>query len=262
VIGWSDRSGVTIRYALSGPESAPVVVLIHELGGSLESWMDAAIRLASTFRVLSYDQRGAGQSEKVRRPFTFDDHLDDLLGLLDRLGIGGPVALAGVASGAAIAVLLAERQPSRVRRLVLCAPALIVDADRRAYLVARAERAASEGMRAIVDETLARSYPAAMRAAQTFEEYRSRFLGNDPVAYGHAGLAFADANVDRFVEHLSCRCLLLAGAHDALRPPDAVRALAGRLHTAEFDVIDAGHIMSVQAPQVVAARIATFLTRP
>jgi 3-oxoadipate enol-lactonase len=85
-MGWTEASGVSIRYSVSGPAAAPALVLIHELGGSLESWQDVAARLDSTFRVVLYDQRGAGQSEKVRRPFAFDDHVSDVLAPLQAMG--------------------------------------------------------------------------------------------------------------------------------------------------------------------------------
>jgi 3-oxoadipate enol-lactonase len=261
MMSWTETSGVSIGYRVSGPTAAPVVVLIHELGGSLESWQGVAARLDSTFRVLSYDQRGAGQSEKVRHPFAFEDHVNDLLALLQAMGHTSPVHVAGVASGAAIALLLAARHPDRVGRLVLCAPAVVVSASRRAYFVARTELAARAGMRAVVDDTLSQSYPPVVRREPAvFEEYRSRFLANDPVAYGSANMAFADAGADAVVERVANRCLLLAGAHDGLRPPEMVRALAERLPDARHDVIAAGHAMNVQAPAELAARMLAFLS--
>ncbi|HYP11823.1 MAG TPA: alpha/beta fold hydrolase [Xanthobacteraceae bacterium] len=60
--GFVDANGVSLHYALAGAGRS--VVLLHELGGTLNSWDGVVPRLAEHFRVLRYDQRGAGLSEK------------------------------------------------------------------------------------------------------------------------------------------------------------------------------------------------------
>ena len=86
-------NGVGLRYELSG-RGERTLVLIHEMGGSLESWDEVAPVLAANRRVLRYDTRGAGLSEKVRGALCIDTMVDDLGALLDALGIAGKVALA------------------------------------------------------------------------------------------------------------------------------------------------------------------------
>ena len=104
-------NGVGLRYELSG-SGERTVVLIHEMGGSLESWDEVAPVLAASRRVLRYDTRGAGLSEKVRGALSIDTMVDDLAALLDALGITGKVALAGIAVGGAIALHAAVRLPA------------------------------------------------------------------------------------------------------------------------------------------------------
>ena len=64
---WTTANGISINYQLAG-ERGPTVVLMHEMGGTLDSWDAVAPGLAESHRVLRYDQRGAGLSEKVRAP--------------------------------------------------------------------------------------------------------------------------------------------------------------------------------------------------
>jgi 3-oxoadipate enol-lactonase len=256
----ADIRGTWINYTMSGPDGAPAVVLLHELGGSVASWQGVIERLEARMRVVAYDQRGAGGSQQVREPFTFDDHLNDLTGLLDVLDLTAPLHVVGVASGAALALMLAATRPDRVASLVLCSPAVDVSAERRDYLQERSDLAVRDGMAAVVDATLARSYPAVViedRAA--FERYRAGFLDNDPRCYGWANMAFADSNVGRHVAAVRCPSLVLAGKHDLLRPPDDVRALADRLAGSRYEILDAGHLMSVQAPAALASRIMEFV---
>ena len=58
------------RYRLDGPAGAPVVVMAHALGATLELWDAQAATLAGRYRVLRYDVRGHGGSEVPPGPYT------------------------------------------------------------------------------------------------------------------------------------------------------------------------------------------------
>lgn len=251
--------GLTLRYELAG--RGPSLVLIHELGGALESFDAILPHLAPTFRVLRYDQRGAGLSEKPRASFTMADHCDDLARLLAAIALPSPFRLVGVAAGAAVAATFALGYPGCVAAIALCAPALRVVPERRAYLIDRSAAASAGGMRAIVDAALANSYPDDLRADRAaFEAYRALFLANDPVAYGHANMALAGTQVADELGGLAAPCLVLAGRHDLLRPPDEVAALASGIQGTVFEIVESGHLMQVQAPEALARRLESFFT--
>jgi 3-oxoadipate enol-lactonase len=121
-VTWLDTGAVSLRVDLSG-EGTATLVLLHELGGSLASFDGLMPTLARSLRVIRYDQRGAGLSEKPPGGFSLADHVADLDAVLAAHGLAGPVHLAGVAAGAAIAVAFALLHPSKVASLSLCAPA-------------------------------------------------------------------------------------------------------------------------------------------
>lgn len=257
---WSTASGASIHYTLSG-RGQRSLILLHELGGSLESWSALLPLLEADFHILRFDQRGAGLSEKIRLPVTLEDHASDLEALIDAVGLTPPFHVAGVAAGAAIALILAARRPAEVASLILCAPATRIDGNRRNYLHDRAELAIEKGMRAIADASLARSFPeAVIRDRAVYDAYRGRFLSNDPVCYAMANDALANADLDASIDSVRCRCLLLAGTRDLLRPVEEVRALAARIQGSELLEIECGHLMPVQAPEAVAEQIRRFLT--
>src|SRR5215475_388499 len=93
-------NGTALRYDVCG--DGATLVLIHEMGGTLESWDIVVPLFSAKRRVLRYDTRGAGLSQKIRAPLSIDTMVDDLVALLDTLGITEKVALAGVAVGGAI----------------------------------------------------------------------------------------------------------------------------------------------------------------
>ncbi|WP_233847186.1 alpha/beta fold hydrolase [Paraburkholderia sp. HD33-4] len=263
---WIDASGISLRYVLAGAvgsEAAGTVVLIHELGGSIASWDAVVSTLSASRRVLRYDQRGHGDSEKIRAPFSLDDQVDDLRTLLDELSLNEPCWFVAAAAGAAIAVAFAARYPARVAGIVMCAPALDVDPSRRGYLRERAQRARTNGMRAIIDSTLEQSWPPVLRhgpdALGAYRAYRARLLANDPVCYALANDALSDIDLRARLPALRCPCLLLAGEHDLQRPPPRVAAQAALVAGSRFETVPAGHLMAVQTPTQVLDRIAAFI---
>ena len=67
---WIEANGTSLRYELSGTGDK-VLVLVHEMGGTLDSWDQVMPMLSPGRRVLRHDWRGAGMSEKLRAPPTF-----------------------------------------------------------------------------------------------------------------------------------------------------------------------------------------------
>jgi 3-oxoadipate enol-lactonase len=247
-----------IYYRLSGA-AGHHLVLLHEIGGSLETWSQVAPAFERRFRVLRYDQRGAAQSSRIDGAFSIDSLIDDLGDLLDRLDVREPCHIAGVAIGAAIAVRFARLFPKRVRSLVLACPAPGVDAARVGYLEQRAAAVERDGMMAAVDGSLANSYPPEVRRdAAAFDAYRARFLANDPKSYAAINRAFAHFSTMPDLPAIECSALVLAGSHDRLRAPAFVRGVAERIPNARYDEIDSGHVMPVQAPAALTAAMAAF----
>ncbi|MEO3747651.1 alpha/beta hydrolase [Plantactinospora sp. B5E13] len=105
----------------AGATAAPTVVLIHGLASdSLASWyFTLAKPLAdSGRRVVMYDLRGHGHSERPPTGYTLGDLVDDLAALLAALDIAGPVHLFGNSFGGTIAYAYAARHPDRVAGIV------------------------------------------------------------------------------------------------------------------------------------------------
>src|SRR5579864_5903151 len=115
---WSNASGVSLHYRCSG-DGPRNIVFIHELGGSLDGWESVVPLLESDFRVLRYDQRCAGLSEKVRTPFAIGDHVRDLESLIRAAELEPPYNIAGLAAGAGVALLFAHRHARDMGALIL-----------------------------------------------------------------------------------------------------------------------------------------------
>jgi 3-oxoadipate enol-lactonase len=230
------------------------------MGGSLESWDDVAPRFAQSRRVLRYDTRGAGLSQKVRGELTLDTMADDIAGLLDHYGIAGKVALAGVAVGGAIALHFAARYSERTSAVVAGSPATGIAADRRAAVLARVAKIEAEGMTFAVEESMRNGYPDELRGdIRRFERYRARWLGNDPASYATVYRMLAATEMQDELARLRCPVLVIGGTFDRTRPPQLSKTTADAIPGARFEEVRTGHYMAVQTPDLLFDRIDAFL---
>ncbi len=255
-----DVNDVSLHYALSGG-SGSSVVLMHELGGTLHSWDAVAPRLAERHRVLRYDQRGAGQSEKVRQEFTNDILVEDFIALAKAVSLAPPYHFVTVAAAATQALRFLELHPDQVGSLVLCNPAPGVDPSRAAALDERAAFAMREGMRASLPTTLAISYPQTLGERAAYEAYRGRYLGNDPVGFGFGFRALARTNMLHMLPKITRPTMVVAGRHDTVRPHAGTAELAKKIPGARFELIEAGHFMPTQGPEPLVKLLEDFLPK-
>lgn len=109
-----------VHYQVTG-SGGPTVVMIHGLVVDNLSSLYYALApgVADRMRVVLYDLRGHGQTERTKSGYGLDQAVDDLWALLDHLDIDEPVYLLGNSYGGTIALEAARRDPDRVRGLVL-----------------------------------------------------------------------------------------------------------------------------------------------
>ncbi len=254
-----ELNGVGLRYELTG-KGERTIVLVHEMGGTMESWDEVAPRLATARRVLRYDTRGAGMSSKVRGRLTIDTMADDILGLLDVTGIKGKVALAGIAVGGAIALHFAARYPQRASAVVACSPATSIERDRQSAVLARVAEIETAGMAFAVDGSMHNGYPDELRDNEArFASYRARWLGNDPASYATIYRMLAATDLTHELTQLSCPVLVIGGELDRSRPAAVSEAIARTIPGAHYKLLRTGHYMAAITPELIADTISEFL---
>jgi 3-oxoadipate enol-lactonase len=256
-LAFTTANGISIHYKIEGAKG-PVVVLLHEMGGTLDSWDKIAPGLADNYRVLRYDQRGAGMTEKVRSQFGNDTAVEDLEALLSDQKLEAPYHLVAVAASSTIAIAFREKRPNDVASLVLCNPALGVDPSRAGALNDRADQADREGMRGVLAITLDKSYPPELTDKETYETYRGRYLGSDPVGFAHANRMLARTNVVSLLPAINVPTMVVGGRQDTVRPLAGSEEIAGKIPNARFEAIDAGHFMPTTGPAALLALLKDF----
>jgi 3-oxoadipate enol-lactonase len=254
-----ELNGVALRCELSG-KGGRTLVLVHEMGGSLESWDEVVPHFAPSRRVLRYDTRGAGMSQKVRGELAFETMATDIAALLDALGIAGKVALAGVAVGGAIALQFAAQYPERASAVIVGSPAIGISPARRAAALERLARIESGGMAFAVEDAMQNGYAPELRGdTGRFERFRARWLGNDPASYATIWRMLANADMQETLRKIGCPVLVIGGSLDRVRPPPMAAEVARSIPGARYVEVRTGHYMAVQTPDLIANCIDEFL---
>jgi len=254
---WTTVNDVSLRYRVDG-SGDHLIVLLSESGVPIEVWDDFLPRLMAPDRkILRYDPRGVGLSEKFRNPITMQDHVDDLAALLDAVAPDAKVVLIAGAIGGSIGMQFAAQFPERVAGLAVTSPSAVTQTrDPRPRINPAVD---PEGANAAADRTLSVTYPEQFRTdAAHFERLRAMEGVND---FDSEVLTEALINTTDFTDVLpkiQCPTLIMATSVFP-RPVSSVEALAAKIPNARFEVIESGHLASYQTPDLVAGHVDPFL---
>tara|TARA_R110002094_G_scaffold157991_5_gene144138 strand:- start:794 stop:1837 length:1044 start_codon:yes stop_codon:yes gene_type:complete len=121
---FAELSEGIVHYRMTGPETGPVVILIHGFRTPSYIWKDHLTPLADAgYRVVAFDNYGRGFSDRPEGDYTAERTDQLILELLDHLKISRPSHVVGYSMGGATAVIFAANHPTKVRSLSLIAPA-------------------------------------------------------------------------------------------------------------------------------------------
>ena len=253
---WTTTNGASFHYKLEG--NGPTAIFLHEIGGSLDSWDGIVPALTQKLRVFRYDQRGFGLSEKVRAQYSIEMLVDDLDGLIAALDLKPPFHIVSLAASSMQALEFHKRDPKKVASLVFCNPAPGVDPSRADALNNVAAKAEAEGIRGILPTMLDKSYPPELSDRETYDNYRGRYLANDPVGFGLAFRMMARTNMMNLLSTIACPTLVIAGKQDFIRAVSVTESIAKQIPGARFETIDAGHFMPTTSPAALTALLKDF----
>jgi aminoacrylate hydrolase len=115
---FAEVNGIKISYEIQGEDNDTPLILVSGWALKKEMWMAIAPPLSEHFKVITFDNRGCGKSDRPEGPYSLDDYVDDILGLMDHLGLE-TANMMGYALGAMILMHLAIEHPERLDKLVL-----------------------------------------------------------------------------------------------------------------------------------------------
>ena len=254
-----------IYYERRGRRDAPPLVMLRGLGRRLAHWGRLADDLESLFHLVLIDNRGAGRSDAVRRPYSVSDMASDTVAVLDHVGVER-AHFFGISLGGMIAQRIAIDHPQRVDHLVLgCTspggePSPWVSGRAKLALLRARIRNPAEAVAAEAQMVLSHGFRQAhpevvadwVKLATDFPVKRSTLMLQLWAATRH--------NPGRQLHRITAPTLIICSDADTLVPPDNSRLLARRIKGAEIEWLHgAGHDFATECPERTAAIVSGFL---
>jgi 3-oxoadipate enol-lactonase len=258
-----EANGLQVNYELTGKEGAPVVVLSHSLGTSLEMWNPQIAALEQHYRVLRYDTRGHGDSGAPAQNYSLDQLGEDAVSLLDVLGIDG-VHFVGLSMGGMIGQYFALNHGNRLRSFILCDTAALIPPEAQPVWQERIDTARENGLAALVESTLQRWFtpPYLDQNPPEVQLIRKLFLST-PLA-GYIGCSEAIRNLDYLgrLAEIKIPTLIIVGRDDPGTPVAAAQAMHKRITDSKLVVLDsAAHLSNVEQSEAFNQSLMKFINR-
>ena len=255
-------NGIKLHYTSQG--HGPPLLLISGVGFGGWVWHQQVPAFSERFRVISFDNRGVGRSDKPDEPYTVELFAADALGLLEALRIER-THLLGVSLGGMIALQLSLDHPRRVDHLLLCSttfggPKTILPQSEVLRFMAQpggtAEERFQRGLSLSFGPGFARAHP------QEADFIRQKMSENrqPDYAYRRQIMAPLGFNVEARLIDIRQPTLVLAGEADQVIPSENARRLAQKLPDAQLKIFPgAGHLCPIERPEAFNRAVLDFL---
>jgi pimeloyl-ACP methyl ester carboxylesterase len=228
-------------------------------------WRTVPVLAAAGLRVLTFDNRGVGRSDRAPGPYSTSLMVQDAIAVLDAAGVAR-ASIYGISLGGMIAQEFALRHPDRVDRLVLAATtpggdrAVPTDPGTVAFLMRRGQMPADEAVWASVPY----NYSAQTRAEhgdRIAEDIRQRLrFPIEPEPYAAQLAAGLGHDAGERLALIAAPTLVVHGQEDTLVAPGNGRALAGLIPGSRLlELPGAAHLFPTDDPDA-DRQIAAFLT--
>jgi pimeloyl-ACP methyl ester carboxylesterase len=244
----------------SGPQT---LVMVRGLGSNLTAWYEQTPEFARHFRVVVFDNRGAGRTDKPDAPYSIRRMGDDVAGLMDALGIKR-AALLGISMGGMIAQEFALAHQDRLSCLILACTnfggSAIVSADPNIVAAvvagekANAEQRKLQTQAGFCDDTIANR----PEIIEKHNRVRMQYL-IPPFAFMRQIGAIQEFDTGARLGAIRVPTLVLTGSGDRLVPPANSRLIAERIPGAELKELPGGHMFMIEYPSEFNSAVIEFI---
>lgn len=254
-------NGLKLFYEDTG-EGTPLV-LLHGFPLDHRMWSNQVSAFKQSYRLVTPDLQGMGQSEVPLTNRNLDQYADDVLSLLDQLHIEQAI-LGGFSMGGYIAFSLIRKAPKRFSALILANTRPEADAkearknrmNMAASLFEKGAAAARDAMlpKLLTEQTL-------QERKELAHEVSEAMLSMDPEGLVHASLAMAFRQDSvSLLPAIQIPTLVIAGEKDAIAPPEVMKKMADQIPGSSYHVIaGASHLAPMENPEAFNQLLSNFL---
>ncbi len=256
------RDGIRIYYNVHG-QGEPLI-LIRGFANSAAMWYTQVPQLSEHFKVIPFDNRDTGNSDRVTAPYTIADMAGDVIALIEHLGLG-PVHLLGISMGGMIAQQTALSRPDLIKTLILgcttCNAATGLSTDPKVVELFTIKPELSD------EENVRRSLPVffspeTLRRPDFVEPYVQKSLAQRPPleTFIRHRQAMKGFNVCGRLSQISIPTLILHGGADLLLPVSDSLELKERIPHARLKIYEGlGHLFLMEDPESFNREVIDFI---
>lgn len=257
---FAEINNVILHYqVLSGPGDKPTLVFINSLGTDFRIWRDMIVNFAGEMPIIAYDKRGHGLSSTSTSPYTMDDHAEDLIALLEHLGVRRTI-LCGVSVGGMIAMSAWAKRPDLIEALVLCDTGhRIGNADMWNERILAVEK---WGIEALADATMERWFTESFHENEpaALQGYHNMLCRQPVEGYTGTCAAIRDCDLEAVARRISVPTLCVVGDQDGSTPVELVEELSGLIAGSKFQIInEAGHLPGIEQAEILSQVMKKFI---
>ncbi len=257
------RDGIKIAYYLEG-QGEPLL-LIRGFASAASMWYSQVPVLSEHFKVVTFDNRDTGNSDRVAVPYTIGDMAGDVIALIEHLGVG-PVYLLGISMGGMIAQQVTLLRPDLVKSLILgcttCNAATGTTTDPQVLELFATRQELSD------EENVRRSLPvffskeSLTHRPHIINEFVNKSLAQRPPleTFVRHRQAIGGFKVCDQIHQITLPTLILHGRADLLLPVVDAEELKERLPQARLKIYEGlGHLFFMEDPDTFNKDVIQFI---
>ncbi|GAA4018755.1 3-oxoadipate enol-lactonase [Actimicrobium antarcticum] len=248
------------HYEIDGAADAPWLVLSNALGTSLDIWMPQMPDLLPHFRVLRYDTRGHGQSAMGEGPASIGQLGEDVIALMDYLGIAR-ANFCGLSLGGMTGLWLAAHHPARIERMVVsnAAPLLGPSSLWDSWIELVRQRRIAAIMPLVIERWFTDDFRR--HAVLQVNAVRAMLLSTSESGFIAACTAIRDMDLRDSLVSIHVPTLVIGCKRDKVTAPAQTRRMAEHIAGSTYLELNAAHLPNWEVAQRFNADLVSFLRR-
>ena len=251
-------NGAAVEFRQDG--SGPDLLLLHSLLTEMRVFDRVVPSLARTHRITRLNLPGFGASAPVALD-SVGAYADHVARAMDALSLPLTVDVFGNGFGAFVALELAVRHGTRMRRLIVADTAPGFPEAAKAPFRGMAEKVRATSVAAILDTAIGRMFPSAYQSAhpEIVAERKAALAAADPGCFARACLALAALDLTPRLPSIRNPTLVMCGTLDQTTPPALAREVARAIPGAVYREIEgSGHCPMIEQPEALVSMIESF----
>lgn len=253
-------NGIDVFYLTDGDPHKPAVIFSNSLGTDHSMWDGQLEALRRDFYVIRYDTRGHGLTSTPKGPYTIAQLGQDVLGLLDHLGVD-KTFFCGISMGGLIGQWLAVNAPERLEALVIANTASKIGSE-----LAWTERAAlvrKQGLGVIAESAPSRWFTPEFYGLhpKAVNELLINLKNMSPEGYASCCEALAVEDLSGHISKINIPTLNISGTKDPVTTLSDAKHLQSKIKNSQLTEIPASHISNIEAVDEFNHSLKVFLNK-